>query len=452
MPLTRIWTRGFAVVIGSILLLAVAGGCGVPQVLSPALPDSAGTVSVGSNLGQPFLSPASGLDGVTVAISPPLGADGELLPLPTGGATVSIRYAPEADNRFPEPAFHDWPASNQWLGEITGDRSVGQSFLSRYPGLSGITLRVATYGADTGTGQGILKTGPAIDVLALPVDGKQIASVPGGSTVTVNGSAEGWADVRLSDGRDGYVPLDSFAELPSPSRSNTHDVVLSLYREPDMAQVRQVSMNAAQLHDNSHVTFQFSPIDDSDGHQYRFVITSPDSTPGNAVTFRYVPDSTYSDGQRYEGDRPAAGALVFRPTFAQANDIYHGNVDSFEWSSLTRAFIGSFPAKSGTADRFLSLDLKPGSRTLNVEWSLARPAGGDPVVVDGNSQSPGGGLVFNVRYRDNVSLGSMLSNSVRAVWRDARNDPLFFGIYFFVIFGILSWGGWIGTARWLNGR
>ena len=110
-------------------MLVVASGCGVPQVLTPALPDSAGTVSVGKSLSQPFLAPSDGLDGVTIAASPPLSAEGDLLPHPTGGATVSIRYAPEADTRFPEEAFHDWPATDQWLGELTGDQQVGQSFL-----------------------------------------------------------------------------------------------------------------------------------------------------------------------------------------------------------------------------------------------------------------------------------------------------------------------------------
>lgn len=437
---------------GSLLLLVIGGGCGVPQVLTPALPVPAGTVSVGQTLSQPFLSPANGLDGVTVAISPQLGADGELLPQPTGGATLAVRYAPQADNRFPDEAFHDWPASDRWLGEITGERAVGQSFLSRYPGLDGITLRVATYGADAASGAATLKPGPAIDVRSLPVDGKVVTSLPGGTTVQVSGTAEGWAHVRIPNGPDGYVPLNQFSALPAPTRSNTHNVLLTLYRESDMKKLRQVTINASQLHDNSHVTFQFDPIADSDGQRFRFFVTSPGSTPGNAVTFRYAPDSTYVDGQRYEGDQPVGGALIFRPVFAPSNPIYQGNVDEFEWSSLTLAFIGSFPARDGTADRFLSIDLAPGSRPLNVDWSLARPSGGEPVVVDGDGQSPGGGLVFDVRYRDNVSLSGMISESARAIGHGARKDPAFFGLYLLIIVTMVSWGGWYGTRRRVNGR
>jgi hypothetical protein len=262
------------------------GACKVPQLLSPALPDSEGTVSVSQSLSQLFLAPSDGLDGVTVAISPPLVVGGDLMPSPTGGATVSIRYAPQADNRFPDEPFHDWPASDQWLGELTGSQQIGQSFLSRYPGLNGITLRVATYGADTGTGEAKLKAGPPRDVLQLPVDGDVVSTLNGGSVVQIVGAAEGWAQVSLGQNQSGYLPLDDFASLPVPARHNTADVTLTIYREGDTRALRSVKINASQMHDNSHVTFTFDPISDSDGQRYRFVVTSPDSTPGNAVTFR----------------------------------------------------------------------------------------------------------------------------------------------------------------------
>lgn len=452
MPRTRAVFRRLALLVTMTGLVAITGACGIPQVLSSSLPTSQGTISVGKTLSQPFLSPVNGLDGVTVAVQPPLGSDGELLPHPTGGATVAIRYAPQADNRFPEGAFHDWPATNQWLGELTGDRTIGQSFLSRYPGLNGITVRVATYGADTGTGNGTLKAGVSVTVRSLPIDGKEIATLPAGSTVMITGAAEGSAHVKLSDGRDGYIALDQFASLPPASRKNTHNVTLSLYRESDMSLVRQSTINASQMRDNSHITFTFEPIANSNNQHFRFVLSSHESTPGNAVTFRFDPTSSFADGQRFEGGRVVPGALVFRPTFAPGQPLYQGNIDSFAWSSLTNSFDDRFPAMSNTANRFLSVDLTPGTRTLNVEWSLARPAGGQPMVVDGNAQSPGGGLVFNVRYRENVSLLGIMSDSIHTVWRDVRTDPSFFGIYVIVLVGLISLGGVFGTRRWLDGR
>jgi hypothetical protein len=433
-----------------VLLLTV--GCGIPQVLSPSLPESAGTVAVGQKLSQPFLAPSDGLDGVTVAISPPLTPEGDLLPQPTGGATVAIRYAPETDNRFPEEGFHDWPASDQWLGELTGDHAFGQSFLSRYPGLNGVTLRVATFGADSGTGEATLKAGSSVDALAFPIDGAVVSTIEAGSDVQVIGAAEGWAQIQLDANKTGYVPLDAFAKLPTPARRNTHDVTLTLYRHSDMQMVRSVTINASRLHDNSHVTFAFEPIPDSDGQTYRFVLTSPDSTPGNAVTFRFQPETSYHEGSRYDGSKAVAGALVFRPDFKLSAPVYQANVDTLEWSSLNNAFIGSFAAKTDTADRFLSVDLTPGSRPLMVSWSLARPSGGQPMVVDGNSQTPGGGLVFNTRFRGNLAVGTMLSDAAHAVWRDMRSDPGFFAVYLLALLALLGWGGWAGVRRVQHGR
>lgn len=430
-----------------LVVLLVSAGCGVPQVLTPALPESAGTVGVGQELSQPFLAPSDGLDGVTVAISPPLTPEGDLLPQPTGGATVAIRYAPEADNRFPEEEFHDWPASDQWLGELTGDHAFGQSFLSRYPGLNGVTLRVATFGADTGTGEGTLKQGASVDALAFPIDGAVVTTINAGSTVQVIGSAEGWAQIKLDANKTGYLPLDAFAKLPPPTRRNTHDVTLTLYRQSDMQAVRSVTINASQLHDNSHVTFAFEPISDSDGQTYRFVLTSPDSTPGNAVTFRYQPETSYAEGERYDGSKAVAGALVFRPNFKEGAPIYQANIDTLEWSSLDNAFVGSFVAKSEVVDRFLSVDLSPGTRPLSVSWSLARPSGGQPMVVDGNSQTPGGGLVFNVRFRSNLAIGALVSDSTHAIGRDMRYDPGFFGVYLVALLALVGWCGWAGLRR-----
>ena len=436
----------------AVILLFLLTSCGVPQVLNPSLPETAGDTYAANEISQAFLSPADGVDGLTVAVSPPTNADGGLLPHPTGGATVTLRYAPEVDDRFPEPAFHDWPDQTKWLGELTGDQSISQSFFSRYPNLNGITLRVATFGADTGNGEGTLKPGQDIEVRSLPIDGKLVEKVAGGSKVTVVGAAEGWAQVQLPDGQSGFIALAQFASLPPASRTNTHDVVLTLYRESDGQQLRQSTINASKMHDNSHVTFQFDPIAESDGVEYRFTLTSPDSTPGNAVTFRYDPESTYAEGSRFESGKAADGSMLFRPTFGSGTPIFQGNVDDFEWSSLTRAFEGTFPAKNGTADRYLSVDLTPGTRALNAGWSLIRPAGGQPIVVDGNSQDPGGGLVFNVRYRGNVAVGGVMSDAVHAVGHDARTDPFFFILYGLLMLLILAWTAFFGASRWLHGR
>jgi hypothetical protein len=318
--------------------------------------------------------------------------------------------------------------------------------------LNGITLRVATYGADTGTGEAKLKAGPPRDVLQLPVDGDVVSTLNGGSVVQIVGAAEGWAQVSLGQNQSGYLPLDDFASLPVPARHNTADVTLTIYREGDTRALRSVKINASQMHDNSHVTFTFDPISDSDGQRYRFVVTSPDSTPGNAVTFRVQPQTSYREGTRYADGQPVAGALVFRPDFAPAPPIYEAKVDTLQWSSLISAFSGSFAPRQRTADRFLSVDLTPGTRPLSVHWSLIRPDGGLPISVDGNNKTPGGGLVFNVRFQGQLGLGAVLRESVRSVWHDMQADPLFFVIYTLALLVLGCWFVWAGVRRLARGR
>jgi hypothetical protein len=74
------------------------------------------------------------------------------------------------------------------------------------------------------------------------------------------------------------------------------------------------------------------------------------------------------------------------------------------------------------------------------------------VVVDGNRQTPGGGLVFNVRFRGSLSLGTLVSDSAHAVRQAIRHDPGFFAIYFVVLLVLAGWCGWAGVRRVARGR
>ena len=90
---------------------------------------------------------------------------------------------------------------------------IGQSFTALYPNLDAITLRSANFGADFSPSEGVLADGPSVPVLALPIDGKQVTTIPGGRRIRVESSAEGWAAARLGDGQSGFVDLSHFAEL-----------------------------------------------------------------------------------------------------------------------------------------------------------------------------------------------------------------------------------------------
>ncbi len=61
-------------------------------------------------------------------------------------------------------------------------------------------------------------------------------------------------------------------------------------------------------------------------------------------------------------------------------------------------------------------------------------------------------MVFNVRYREDISLGTLVSDALHHIGHEARIDPIFFGFYLFVVVGVVSCGGWFGTRWWINGR
>lgn len=428
-----------------VVPLVLLAGCRVEHLLTAELPGVTGTVMVGGTASQVFLSPSDGLDRVSLGVVPPGPTAGRAVDSLASGATLELHYAPEADPAYPDGHFHDWPGDHAWLGELTGGREIGQTFLSRYPNLDGITLRVATFGADLSAGEGRLRDGPAVPVRRLPVDGERIADLPGGGTVRVEGSAEGWARVLLDDGQVGYVELSHFSYLPAASRVNDRDVVLRVYREGEAEPIRTATINASAMHDNSHVTFRFEPLADSMGARYRFTLASPDAIPGNAVTFRYAEADVYADGTRLDGGEPAEGDLIFRPAFAAGEPLARVELDRAVLSGQTSALEASFAPVPDTAGRALRLVVRAGHAPLPVTWSERLPPGGSQLALSGGQEPPPGGLVFNVGYRADVDVGGLLVGAVRHMGRGARQDPVFFALYGIALAGT---GGWFGWTAW----
>ena len=417
--------RRLLAALAALLLLCA---CGVQTALMDTTPEADGVVSVAGSASQAFYAPVDGLDRLSVGLAPEV-AQSQTFPRLAAGATYQISYAPELDPAYPDGSFHDWPASEQWDGELIGARTIGQSFVSLYPGLDGITVRVATFGADSGNGTATLKPGGPVAVLALPVDGALLATVPGGSQLPVAGSAEGWARVTLPDGQGGYVALDRFARLPPPERVNDQDVTLRLYRDGEPEPVRQVAINARQIHDNSHLTFSFAALDDPVGGRYRFTLTSPGSHPGDAVTFRFAPADVYAGGTRFEDGAAAGGDLIFRPHYGPQPVLASGKLDDFVWSAQTNTLDGAFAPIRGTAGRFLRLTIRAGDRPLDLAWSSSRPQGGQTLQVEGGTQPQQGALVLNAGFRQPVPLRSLASGASGTLARDARHDPIFFALY-----------------------
>jgi hypothetical protein len=394
------------------LAALLVSGCRVPVALVSALPPTASTLTVRTRLEQPFYSAADGLTAVALRLNLPSSFGPDERPSLGGGGTLQVFYAPDVDPRYPDSDFYAWPANQGWIGELLPGRTVEQSFLSRYPGLDGITVRVGTYGADVGSGIGQLREDVTAIVREAPLAGREIATLAGGGPVEVLGSREGWIRVRLADGREGYVDRSAFARLPAPTRRNEGELVLRLYDARTGALLRESRLAVQSLSDESHVTFRFDPLTDSYRVPYRFTIEAVGSSPGHGVTLW--------------GD-PARGELVFRPTYAPTL-LAEASLDAGSWSGVEGTLEVRFPPVRPTRDTYLRIVIAAGERPLIVHWSNVRPPGGLPLV---SQDDPGiwGGVVFNARYAQELPLAA----TARQAWAGAttlfaRDVPLTIGL------------------------
>ncbi|MBI4022498.1 MAG: hypothetical protein HY372_04000 [Candidatus Andersenbacteria bacterium] len=92
-------------------------------------------------------------------------------------------------------------------------------------------------------------------------------------------------------------------------RENTKPVLFSLRKSVDeIADVRTAAVPAARLGDNQFHMFRFAPIADSAGQTFFFIIVSPDSRTGDAVTIDIDGRDPYPRGTAYlaRGSKTAA--------------------------------------------------------------------------------------------------------------------------------------------------
>jgi hypothetical protein len=442
-------SRSLSITLFSTAALILLTACNVSTSLVPALPEEDGRFGIDSEIRQPFYSEADGLHKLTIRFYPE-GFPGSQVPVdPAQGASIEVNYSPEDDPRFPEPAWHEWPDHHEWLPELTGDVRYEQTFCSPYPDLSGIELRVATFGADISTGTGVLRPFETVEVIHLPEIGRHVGFLPGGSEVEVVGTTEGWARVLLSDEEAGWVDLQHFAELPDPVRQNDRDIILELHELDGDEPIRSSVINADDMYDNSHVEFEFSRVENALDSCFRFTITSPESEPGNAITVRFDPEAPYAEGQAILNGDPVDGDIVFQPIYDLHEPLYAGYLDDYEWAAPLDAFEARFDPVTDTADRYLEVRVRTGNVPVNIPWSRNRPPGQLPLVVSGMPDAPQGGMVFNASFQHDVPLGEVARVAGRDLYSRARLDKPFFAVFAVLLVGTVVAGGlvyWRGRA------
>ncbi len=437
------------------LLLAalfVLTACTVSTSLVPIMAEEEGRFGIETEVRQPFYAESDGLHKLTIRFFPE-GFPGSPVPVdPAQGAAIELNYSPGDDHRFPETAFHDWPEHHEWLPELTGDGRYEQTFCTPYPDLSGIGVRVATFGADVGRGTAVLEPFETVEVLHLPVVGEHMGFLPGGSEVEVVGSAEGWARVVLGEDEGGWIDLDHFDELPEPGRVNDRDVVLELYELDGDEPIRESVVNAAEMHDISHIAFEFDRVESAMERCYRFVLTSPESEPGNAITLRFDPEGTYDEGQAMLNGDEVDGDIIFQPLFDLQEPLYSGYLDDYEWAAPLDAFEARFDPIADTEDRYLEVRIRTGDVPISVPWSRNRPPGQRPLEVIGMPEAPQGGLIFNAAFQTNVPAGDIAYASGRDLYSRARLDKPFFVGLALLVTGVIVAGGVLLRWSGKNGR
>lgn len=134
---------------------------------------------------------------------------------------------------------------------------------------------------------------------------------------------------NISVSQSFIAPKDSLTRidvlLATYDRNNTEAITFQLREEGSAENIVAIKVNAEQIKDNEFYRFDFDLIPDSKGRSYIFTISSPDSTPGNAITiwFNYEGDGTpdaYRDGTCFINNDPFQGDLSFR-TYHESSSL-----------------------------------------------------------------------------------------------------------------------------------
>jgi hypothetical protein len=361
------------------------------------------------------------------------------------GARAQLAYAPELDLRFPERDFHAWGEDEEWLPELAGDAVVEQSFVSPYPSLAGVVIRIATFSGDLSPGEGVVGRRDT-RVLSLPIDGEPLGMLAGGTRVAVLGATEGWARVRLPDEREGFAPLDAFVSLPAPARR----VAAALHAElldAGGAVVRTATIPPADLHDNAHLAIRFPALPHSANASYRLRLSLPDASPGSGITIRLNPSDVYLTGAALDAAGQAIGDLVFRPLYDPSHPVLDMSLDALprdgDWLRVPRP-----PDVPAGAVLLLRLMPGDGRDASQLEYGLTTdraPYGGWTARAEGGA-SLSGALLVQTRYERDVAGRAIVGAGLRHLRAAAGDDSPFTLVYlgtlaFFAIATLRVWRG-----------
>jgi len=101
--------------------------------------------------------------------------------------------------------------------------------------------------------------------------------------------------------------------LATWARINTEEVIFHLRKGAiDGQDLVTIHFDGPSVEDDSYRSFLFTPLDDSSGENYWVTLSSPRSSPGDAITAWYNTKDVYPEGEGYERGVPAEGDFAFR--------------------------------------------------------------------------------------------------------------------------------------------
>lgn len=106
--------------------------------------------------------------------------------------------------------------------------------------------------------------------------------------------------------------------LMTYNRENSQDVIFRLFEIPPNSdnpltgqEKASITFNAADVTDQTWYRFNFPPISNSAQKSYFFMLESPNSTPGDAITVSGMQRDIYQAGTAYLGNIPVTADLAF---------------------------------------------------------------------------------------------------------------------------------------------
>ena len=100
--------------------------------------------------------------------------------------------------------------------------------------------------------------------------------------------------------------------LATYARINSGKIIFHLREKNENNDIRTITIDAKYVKDTKYHQFIFEPIENSKNTSYEFYLTSPDSSPGNAVTIWSTQENSYDGGDATINDRPINGDLNFK--------------------------------------------------------------------------------------------------------------------------------------------